>query len=98
MTALDTLLARLTEADRAAVARIRKPDGSIRKTAPKWRDDPHAWAAWQAIRTAMGWHGEFATFTLLMLADDARGTWDRVSDVAIQVRREVLAARATQGA
>lgn len=89
--ALDTILARLTEVDRAAVARIRKPDGPLRKTAPKWRDDPHAWAAWQGLRTAMGWHGESATFTLLMLADDARGTWDRVSEVAFQIRREFRA-------
>ena len=89
--AIALLLSRLTEADRAALERLRKPDGSIRKTAPKWREDPHAWAAWQAIRTAMGWHGEFATFTLLMLPDDARATWDRVSEAAIAVRREIAA-------
>lgn len=89
--AFDDFLARLTDADRAAVARIRRPNGTVRKTAPKWRDDPHAWAAWQAIRTAFGWHGESATFTLLMLPEDARATWDRISDAAFQLRREIRA-------
>lgn len=94
-TILDRLNARITENDRAALERcISKAGptkGKIRKTAPDWRKDPKAWAAWQALRTALGWHGEFATFTLMMLDDESRKVWDRVSDAAMAVRREIYA-------
>lgn len=89
---LASISARLSEADRAALSRIVKRDGSVRRTPPAWRADPAAWAAWQALRTALGWHGEFATFTLLMLEDEHRAVWDRVSDAAIAVRRELARA------
>ena len=94
-TTLDRINARITDDDRAALERcISKAGatkGKIRKTAPDWRKDPKAWAAWQALRTALGWHGEFATFTLLMLDEESRKVWDRVSDAAMAVRREIYA-------
>lgn len=80
---------RLTDTDRAALARLVKRDGTVRRTPPSWRTDPAAWAAWQGIRTAMGWHGESATFTLMMVDEATRDVWDRVSDAAIAVRREM---------
>lgn len=95
-TVLDRISTMITDEDRAAIERcVSKAGptkGKIRKTAPDWRKDPKAWAAWQALRTAMGWHGEFATFTLMMVDEEARKVWDRVSDAAIVVRREIRAA------
>ena len=94
-TVLDRINAIVTDEDRAALERcISKAGatkGKIRKTAPDWRTDPKAWAAWQALRTALGWHGEFATFTLMMIDDESRKVWDRVSDAAMAVRREINA-------
>lgn len=81
----------LTDTDRAALLRLRKPDGSMRRTPPRWQADPLAWAAWQGIHTALGYHGEGATGALLLLGPDARATWDRVSDAALALRREMLA-------
>lgn len=93
-TTLDRINALITEDDRAALERcISKAGatkGQIRRTAPDWRKDPKAWAAWQAVRTALGIHGESATFTLMMIDDDARKVWDRVSDAAMAVRREIM--------
>ena len=91
-TGLDFIAARVTDDDRAAIERCTLMRGGrkvLRKTAPKWRDDPKAWAAWQGLQTACGRHGEYATFTLLMLEDDARQVWDRVSDAAAALQREI---------
>lgn len=94
-TMLELINTRLTEADRAAVLRLRnKRTGAVRRTAPDWRKDPLAWGAWQGLRTALGWHGESATFTLMMISEEARATWDRVSNAAFEARR----AMATQQA
>jgi hypothetical protein len=94
-TVFESIHAALTEEDRAAVARLiaktGPTKGKLRRTPPDWRKDPKAWAAWQGLRTAFGWHGEFATFTLMMIDDEARKVWDRVSDAAMAVRREVHA-------
>ncbi len=92
-TLFDSLNAILTPDDRAAVARLiaktGPAKGKVRRTPPDWRKDPKAWAAWQGLRTALGWHGEFATFTLMMLDEESRKVWDRVSDAATAVRREI---------
>lgn len=94
-TILNRINALITDEDRSAIERcISKAGatkGQIRRTPPDWRKDPKAWAAWQGLRTAVGWHGEFATFTLMMLDDESRKVWDRVSDAAMAVRREISA-------
>lgn len=94
-TMLELINTHLTEADRAAVLRLRnKRSGGVRRTAPDWRKDPLAWAAWQGLRTALGWHGEGATFKLLMISEEARSTWDRVSSAAFEARRALATQQA----
>lgn len=89
-TMLELINNRLTEADRAAVLRLRnKRSGGVRRTAPDWRKGPLAWAAWQGLRAALGWHGEGATFKLMMISEEARATWDRVSSAAFEARRAI---------
>jgi hypothetical protein len=94
-TILSAISAQITDDDRAALERCISKSGptkgKIRRTPPDWRKDPKAWAAWQALRTALGWHGEFATFTLMMIDDESRKVWDRVSDAAMAVRRAISA-------
>jgi hypothetical protein len=98
-TVFEAVTAALTEKDRAAVQRLiaktGPTKGKVRRTPPDWRKDPKAWAAWQGLKTALGLHGECATFTLMMIDDEARKVWDRVSDAAMAVRRQIHARAAT---
>lgn len=81
-------LANVSDTARAAWSRcMNTKTGRPRKTAPNWRQDPLAWAAWQGFRTGLGWHGENATFKLICLGDDARRVWDEISGLTILARQ-----------
>lgn len=97
MNTLDVIASKLDADDIAALRRIVKPDGTLRRTAPDWRKDPAAWATWQGIRTALGWHGEGATAKLIMLDEPYRAMWDRVSGAALAARRMLQEARHVAG-
>lgn len=93
MNAHEHFLSLLTPSDREALERARVSrgprKGALKRQAPSFSKDPHAWAAWAGLKTALGHHTEGVTFNLVIADQDTRDVWDRVSDAAIAVRKRL---------
>lgn len=83
----------LSDTARAALARAtakRGPrKGKLLAKAPSPAKDFEAWAAWQGFHTAMGRHGEGATFALIMYPQ-ARAIWEEVCDAVTAEAKRVV--------
>lgn len=83
----------LSDTARDALARAtakRGPrKGKLLAKAPSPTKDAEAWAAWQGFHTAMGNHGESATFTLIMYPH-VRGIWAEVCDAATAEAKRLI--------
>jgi hypothetical protein len=71
----------------------------IRKTSPRFKEAPHAWAAWNGFNILSSFGGSAITESVvgtLMLADEStRKIWDEVSDFRIALEKKVRSASLT---
>lgn len=83
----------LSDTARAALARATAKRGArkgkLLAKAPSPAKDIEAWAAWQGFNTAMGRHGEGATFTLIVYPQ-ARAIWKEVCDAATAEAKRLI--------